>query len=564
LTQIIHKEHGLEDEQKVVSENTEVLTPLSRPGAIGAQTLHFISSQYWLLCIAIGAIALACNLFQLGKQSMWFDEILSVQRARQSLPVLLQIIFATQPNMALYYIFLHFWLSLTSLLGLNPTEVVVRFPSAVFATLSSIVIFLLGRRFLGLIAGIVAAGIYLLNNLQLVYAQETRSYALQLLLLCIAWYALFAALATTSHQKRWWLCYSIVMALAIYTHLFSLLILAAQFTAFVALLLLPGAWRTGARRQLRTFIVALAGIFIMILPLLYASRHGGKTGWLPIPHPIDIYFLSLTISANSKIYLSLLLACCMLGLFVVIVSYQSWGKRFLARTALIDTVEDKRLNRFQQLLPVGFSLLCWLVIPIILSYIISQGSTRLFSSRYLVTIVPPFVLLVGLGLAVIRWRVIQAVLAIGLLLLTIHYLPLHYQAPQVEDWNTTSFWLERHYQANDGLVCYDNIQGCQVSIEYYLTAYPSAAHFTADSPGSFPWVNYDLTNHTSNAEAAVNPLALATFATNHPRIFFIIGRISSQSKAARAYSAQQWLDSHYHFIDQIVTPTVTIRLYATG
>jgi hypothetical protein len=387
---------------------------------------------------------------------------------------------------------------------------------------------------------------------------------LQLLLLCIAWYALFAALTTTSHQKRWWLCYGIVMALAIYTHLFSLLILAAQCAAFVALLFLPGEWRTGARQQLRAFIVALAGIFIMILPLLYASRHGGKTGWLPIPHPIDIYLLSLTISANSKIYLSLLLACCALGLFVVIVSYRSRGKRFLARAALNDAVEDKRLNRFQQLLPVGFSLLCWLVIPIILSYIISQGSTRLFSSRYLVTIVPPFVLLVGLGLAVIRWRVIQAALAIGLLLLTIHYLPLHYQAPQVEDWNTTSFWLEHHYQANDGLVCYDNIQGCQVSIEYYLTAYPSAAHFTADSPGSFPWVNYDLTNHPGNAEAAVNPLALATFATNHPRIFFIIGRISSQSKAARAHSAQQWLDSHYHFIDQIVTPTVTIRLYATG
>jgi uncharacterized membrane protein len=567
LTQIIQKEHGLEDEQKVVSENTEVLAPLSRPGAFGAQTIHFISSQYWLLCIVIGAIALACNLFQLGKQSMWFDEILSVQRARQSLPVLLQIISATQPNMALYYIFLHFWLSLTSLLGLNPTEVVVRFPSAVFAALSSIVIFLMGRRFLGLIAGIVAAGIYLLNNLQLVYAQETRSYALQLLLLCIAWYALFAALATYSRQKRWWLCYSIVMALAIYTHLFSLLVLAAQCSAFVALLFLPGAWRSGARQQLRAFIVALAGIFIMILPLLYASRHGGKTGWLPMPHPIDIYLLSLTIGANSKIYLSLLLACCMLGLFVVIVSilpYRSWEKHSLAGAALIQAVEYKRLHRFQQLLPVGFSLLCWLVIPIILSYIISQGSTRLFSTRYLVTIVPPFVLLVGLGLTVIRWRVIQAALAIGLLLLTIHYLPLHYQAHQLEDWNTTSFWLEHHYQANDGLVCYDNIQGCQVSIEYYLTAYPDAAHFTADSPGSFPWVNYDLTNHASNAEAAVNPLALATFTKHHPRIFFIIGRISSQSKAARAHSAQQWLDSHYHFIDQIVTPTVTIRLYATG
>jgi hypothetical protein len=29
-------------------------------------------------------------------------------------------------------------------------------------------------------------------------------------------------------------------------------------------------------------------------------------------------------------------------------------------------------------------------------------------------------------------------------------------------------------------------------------------------------------------------------------------------------AAQQWLDSHYHLVDQIVTRTVTIRLYATN
>src|SRR6266568_7370571 len=185
------------EEDQDYTDTREQATLLTRLHSMLLAACRFFASHYWILCLLIGGVALAFNLFRLGSKSMWFDEILSVERARQSLPVLWQIIFATQPNMALYYIFLHFWLILTSLLGLNPTEVVVRFPSAVFAALSSIVIFLLGRRFLGLIAGIVAAGIYLLNNLQLVYAQETRSYALQLLLLCIAWYALFAALTVS-------------------------------------------------------------------------------------------------------------------------------------------------------------------------------------------------------------------------------------------------------------------------------------------------------------------------------------------------------------------------------
>lgn len=561
MTQASHNLQTVTEADSVISASNETVTKLSRLRKSGVVVSPY---HYCILCLCIGGIALGFNLYRLGTPSMWFDEVLSVDRARQSLPVLMQIIFATQPNMALYYIFLHFWLSLTSLLGLNPTEIVVRFPSAVFAALSSIAIFLLGKRFLGFMAGLVAAGLYLLNDLQLVYAQQTRSYALQLLLICIAWYALLAALTVKTHQKRWWLCYGIVTVLAIYTHLFSLLILAAQVAAFAGLLLLPGEWRMKVRQQLRMFIASLVGIFVLIAPLLYASRHGGKTGWLPIPHPMDIYLLFLNISANSKIYLYLLLAFCILGLFVAIISYWLWGKQLLAQAALIDHLEDNHLACFQKLLPVGFALLCWLVIPVILSYSISQGSTRLFSTRYLVTVVPPFMLMVGLGLTTIRWRPVQAVLALGLLLLSLHYVPLHYQAPQVEDWNTTSAWLEQQYQANDGLVCYDNAQGCQVCIEYYLTTYPGAAHFTADSPGSFPWVNYDLTNTLGKSEEAVNPQALATFGTNHPRIFFIVGRISNSTASVQAHSAQQWLDTHYHFIDQNVTPSVTIRLYMTS
>src|SRR5215831_17519811 len=105
----------------------------------------------WLLCLAIGAVALAFNLYQLGGPSLWFDEILSVERARQSLPVLWHIIFSTQQNMALYYLLLHFWLSFTTLLGLHSSEFVVRFPSAIFAALGSMMVFLLGQRFTGVI-----------------------------------------------------------------------------------------------------------------------------------------------------------------------------------------------------------------------------------------------------------------------------------------------------------------------------------------------------------------------------------------------------------------------------
>ena len=109
-----------------------------------------------------------------------------------------------------------------------------------------------------------------------------------------------------------------------------------------------------------------------------------------------------------------------------------------------------RSTLLQGFLPVALALLCWLVVPIVVSYVISYTPTRLFSSRYLVTIVPPLCLLVGLGIATLRWRGIQIGLTVILLLLAVRYVPFYYQNAQVEDWNTATHWVEQHYQTNDG------------------------------------------------------------------------------------------------------------------
>jgi mannosyltransferase len=547
----------------------------------------YISST-WLLSILVAAIALAFNLYRLGTPSIWFDEAFSVELARQPLPQLWHIIWGPEPNMELYYLFLHFWLSLTGFLGLHPNEFVVRLPSAIFAALSSVMVFLLGRRFLGLTAAIVGAGIYILNNLQLTYAQQTRAYSLQLLLICIAWYALFMILSQQPHHKRWWACYIAATTLAIYAHLFTLVILLAQLIAFVGLLILPGTWRATARKQLPAFIVSLVSTGLLSTPMLLVSLHGPKTGWLPIPHLRDIYNLFVIISANSNIYMLILLACCAFGILMTVLAR-------LSQTAGATLAPIRLTNAAAQLpygsgetkgeasppsinstpaptrtmllrLEVAFALLCWLVVPVAFSYIVSHGSTRLFSTRYLVTILPPLFLLVGLGVASLRWRTAQVALTLVLFAIALYYVPAYYRGAQIEDWNSTVHWLQQRYQAGDGLVCYDSDveQGCQVSVEYYLHAYPGAAHFSGDAPGEFSWTTFGPANPHSGPEAAVDPVALAAYAAQHSHIFYITGRIPNDAAGARATAAQHWLDTHYHLLDRIVTRTVTISLYATN
>ena len=521
-------------------------------------------SSTWLLCLLVGVIALGFNLYRLGTPGIWFDEAFSVELARQPLPLLWHIIWGPEPNMELYYLFLHFWLGFTSFLGLHATEFVVRFPSAIFAALSSVVVFLLGRRFLGTTAGMVGAGLYILNSLQLTYAQQTRAYSLQLLLICIAWFALFTLLAQSSHHKRWWICYIAVTMLAIYAHLFTMVILLAQLTAFVGLMIIPSTWRATTRKQLPAFIVSLVSIGLLSIPMLLVSLHGPKTGWLPVPQLRDIYNLFVVYSANSKFYMLALFGFCALGLGVAVLVSLPEGKQVLEQFALYKSSDDKRNGMLEQYLPVAYGLLCWVVVPVVFSYVVSQGSTRLFSTRYLVTILPALFLLVGLGVASLRWRVVQVGLALALLLFALHYVPAYYNGAQIEDWNSTVHWLQQRYQPGDGLVCYDSDveQGCQVSVEYYLHAYPSVAHFTGDFPGEFSWSNFGPANPLLGAETAVDPSALAAYASQHSHFFYIIGRIPDDAAAARAKAAQNWLDTHYHLLSRIVTPTVTISWYA--
>lgn len=519
---------------------------------------------HWAIGGILFVIALCFNFYRLGMPSIWYDEAFSVELARQPLPLLWHIIFGPEPNMELYYLFFHYWLSFTFFLGFHANEFVVRFPSAIFAAFSTLVVFAIGRRFLGMLTGTIGAALYLLNGLQLTYAQQTRSYALQLLLICIAYYAFFTALKSQKSVRGWWTIYVITWTLAVYTHLFSLLILLSQLLAVGGLLLLPNQWRDQVRKQFVSLFVSLASIFILIIPMLIESLRGSKTGWLPIPHLHDIYHLFDTISYYNKLYLYAFMAFCGIGLLTTLIVY--FARVFpssQSSSSVTDSPNETITTSYQRSGPVAWLLSCWLVIPITVSYVLSHESIRLFSSRYLVTVVPPLFLLVAFGVMTLRIPIIQGLCMLLLLVLALLSVPLYYQSAQVEDWNLATHWLLEHYQSSDGLVCYDNelSQGCQIAVEYYLDAYPNGAHFTKDSPGAFSWENYGPANAKAGFNAALDPTALSLYAQKHTRFFYIVGRVPTNEAAAHVKSTENWLDGHYHFVNQIATSTVTIRLY---
>ncbi len=525
---------------------------------------HTLEQQTLLFCIFIFLCALGLNLYRLGTPSIWFDEALSISREQQPLALLYQIVSRSQPNMTLYYYFLHFWLSFMALWGIPPNEFVVRLPSAVFAAGGSVMVFLLGRRFLGLYAGFTAAMLYLLNDLQLVYTQDARAYSMQLLLLCVSWYAFFAIVTAERARTRWWICYVVVAALTVYAQLFSFLVLLAQFSMFALLLILPGPWRAPLRQQGRTLLISVVSFFILVFPMILASRAGAKTGWLPIPRLHDIYYFFLTISEGGKPALILNLLCILGSLSLGLLLYLPGSKRLLERLAQRLPGKTHPKTKVQLSWAIVMALVLWVVVPVVSSYIISQKLAHVFSSRYLVVILPAFFLLIGLGVALIRQPIVRVILTLCLLLIALQHVPDYYASAQVENWRPAAHWVEQHYQQNDGMVCYDNSEGCQVVMSYYLRLDTNGnIDFKRDSPGAFHGIDYDVINHTPGSyKAAVDPQALQVYGTKHPRLFFITARIAP--KDAQLSAARLWLGAHYTLVEQVVTHTVTIRLYVTN
>lgn len=178
---------------------------------------------------------------------------------------------------------------------------------------------------------------------------------------------------------------------------------------------------------------------------------------------------------------------------------------------------------------------------------------------------PAFALLSALSLSLIRPYLLQRALTLLLIALSFANALHYYPQAQIEDWRSAAMWLQRHYQANDGLVCYNTIQGCQVAFEYYFYAYPiSQAHFTNDSPGNLlSWQTdsgYAAPGRTPNAALDIN--AVTTYARQHPRLFYIVGRVPNSQAARQVNQMINWLDQHYRLLDSITCAGfISVHLY---
>jgi uncharacterized membrane protein len=193
-------------------------------------------TRYWIGALgAVLVLGAALRFYHLGHESLWTDEILSVELARRPWPALLP---ATQEDghPPLYLTVLRLWIG-----AFGDGETGVRSLSAVIGVATLAAFFALAARLMTMRGALLATLLLACSPYHIYYSQEARNYALLLLLTIVSYVALLAWDARPRPGRA--IAYVAATVLLLYTHVFGFFVWAAQILWIAARARARGDWR---------------------------------------------------------------------------------------------------------------------------------------------------------------------------------------------------------------------------------------------------------------------------------------------------------------------------------
>ena len=383
-----------------------------------------------MICVLIAA---GCVRFwNLGSKSLWTDEAVSAILATSSVSDFWQIITRHEPNMTFYYAALR-----AEVFLFGDTEAALRSLSVAAGILSVLALYRLGKQLFDERTGRIVALLVALSPLHISYSQEARSYSFLILFSILATSQLIDGLDSGRFYP--WCGYVAASTLGMYSHVLFALVLASH----VAVLGLS------PRRKLLCphFIGALASVTALSMPLAY---------WMLVGSPSTSHIAWIT---ETPLH----------GLASLITSTAGPdGQALLTIYALlvVSAVYMARRNFAESKLPV---LCVLLAVPILISFAVSWH-TRILIPRYLSFSLPPFLLLVGRGIALMpnRWLFVSSYGIVVSLSLQQDFLYQRLRANPgfSDDWRGTVYHVAENAQAGDSMVFPYAFE--RIPVYYYL------------------------------------------------------------------------------------------------
>ena len=340
------------------------------------------------LLIAIVILATALRVYHIDFQSIWLDEIHTMNEANPKIPLkeLYNVIMAGEQMPPLYFYSLYF---LFKIFGY--TTLVARVYSAIVGIVSVFSIYLLGKEMINKKAGLFAALLLSVNSFHLYYSQDARPYMLFFLFTTFSFYNLIKFLKLPSKKNA--LYYGITTAMMINTHFFGLFVLFSQYiTLLFFLILSKNTQRKGF--FVNSFISGIVTLLLFIPSMkVFIKVSEIKDFWIPAP-TLDTYTLIFKeFFGNSELVLTLV------GLLFIIY-FIKLSKEKNTSIEYKSIIENKTIFAFVLLIP-------WIIIVLLIPLIRSYLSIPMIISRYFISILPALIIILSIAINQFKNKIIQ-------------------------------------------------------------------------------------------------------------------------------------------------------------
>lgn len=397
------------------------------------------------------------RLIGLGKQSLWYDELLNWHRSSQKdLSSLSRGVVYNDGHPPGYYIILHFVIRY-----LGDSEAILRLPSVICGILSVLVIFLLGQLLYSYREGLVASCLMAFLYTPIYYSQEARPYASLLLLSLISIYFWVKILNHFKKEEKLSLAififYILTATLCSYTHYFGLYFIILQGIALLMFLIpKPKVFKI-------VFFIYLL-IFILYIPWLsgigehLTSKSLALNNWIRKPVSLNFSFNNYFFYIfNNSFILSLL-------------AYLLFFLLFLQ--GLINNLKNKGHKGIKAIYwHSDLILISWIVIPFIGAYLVSIFWKPVLSNRNLIISLPAFYLLFSRSLVQMplraRYKIIITISIIIIALANLIFSKGYYSSFYKERFRETVKFIadnDKHYR-NSQIIVWGAPRSC---FKYYF------------------------------------------------------------------------------------------------
>lgn len=209
---------------------------------------------FWFATIAAAVVVfVAATVFGLT-QTTWFDEGYSVLLAQRPVGELISLT-ALDAHPPLYYLLLKGWIGVFGLSDLS-----LRASSALFGALAIVATALLLRKLFTTKVAIISLPFLTLAPFMLRYDYEIRMYALVVVIGVVATFALVKA--RTSSRTAWWIIYSGLVVVGMYTLYMSVVF----WLAHMVWLLVQDKFESPMKMLRRPYMLAYIGAIVAFIP----------------------------------------------------------------------------------------------------------------------------------------------------------------------------------------------------------------------------------------------------------------------------------------------------------